>query len=294
VGRKKTLLEGETEKGRSAFVELQLAGKDRDWRVFVPRKVVAHRDRPPILLLHEMPALSPGVLELALRLSDRYSVYVPLLFGREYDDNNSKFLGLRRALGMAFFRPAWNALGNGERKITQEMSGLCSSLLERHPKNARLAVIGMCISGNLPLQLAGEKNPLPQLKGLVLSQPSLPLLTCTFQQRQSLGISPAELSRAKSHVTAADLQILGFRFQLDPISPPERFERLNYEFGSHFIDRTVLARDYVFRDEMPSAAHAVLTDGFCPSKKGRDHPSAGKCAYCQLRGYLQETLKGQG
>ena len=271
-----------------------MEGGGRRWKVFVPERGRPNRSRPPVLLLHEIPALSPGALQLAQRLSDRFTVYVPLLFGGELDDNNNEFLRAWRPIEMAFFRPSWNALGSGERKITRDLSGLCRTIVEEHGQDARLAVIGMCITGNIPLQLIGQKDPVPQLKGVVLAQPTIPILTCNAGQKQSLGISNEELERAKAQVRSADLRILGFRFELDAVSPGERFVRLQEEFGPRFLDRTVLARDYVGADGMPAAAHAVLTDGFCPAKKGPPHPSAGEKAYAKLCAYLEQTLRPRG
>jgi dienelactone hydrolase len=289
VGAKRSLLPYEGKTGTSEFEALTLSGGGREWTVFVPRKGIDDPTRQPVVLLHEIPALSPGALQLALRLSDHYRVYVPLLFGGAFDNNNSAMLKIGRPLGMGFFRPSWNGMRSGERNITREISGLCRNILERHPKDARLAVIGMCLTGIIPLQLAGEKEPIPQLKGLVVSQPTIPMVTCTLAQRQSLGISDQELDRAKKHVEKANLRILGFRFQLDAVSPPERFERLNHEFGARFLDHTLLARDYVFRDHMEPAAHAVLTDGYGDAEHCTQ--AAGKAAYAQLVDYLDDALR---
>jgi dienelactone hydrolase len=286
VADKKTLLYGE----RAAFQTVWMEGGGRRWKVFV----IGEASRPPVLLLHEIPALSPGALKLAERLSEKFRVYVPLLFGGELDNNNNELLRAWRPIEIAFLRPSWNALGSGERKITRDLSGLCRTIVSEHGSNARLAVIGMCITGNIPLQLVGQKNPLPELKGLVLAQPTIPILTCNAAQKKSLGISDQELERAKIHVKGADLRILGFRFERDAVSPAERFTRLKDEFGPRFIDWTLLARDYVDADGMPKEAHAVLTDGFCKARKGPPHASAGEKAYAKLRNYLEETLIPKG
>lgn len=294
-GDKRKLLHGDQATGeRAAFKTVWMEGGGRRWKVFVTERGRHDRRRPPVLLLHEIPALSPGALKLAQRLSDRFTVYVPLLFGGELDDNNNELLRAWRPIEIAFFRPSWNALGSGERKITRDLSGLCRAIVKEHGPDARLAVIGMCITGNIPLQLVGQEDPIPQLKGVVLAQPTIPILTCTAEQKQSLGISDEELERAKVRIRAANLRVLGFRFELDAVSPPERFKRLQDEFGPRFLDRTLRAGDYVVADGMPAAAHAVLTDGFCPAKKGPPHTSAGEKAYAKLCAYLEQTLRPKG
>jgi dienelactone hydrolase len=296
VEDKKTLLYGdEASQQKPSFKTVFMEGGGRRWKVFV----IGNPSSPPVVLLHEIPALSPGALKLAVRLSDKFRVYVPLLFGGELDDNNSTFLQSSRVLQMAFFRPSWNAMRSGERKITRDLSGLCRTIVKEHGPQARLGVIGMCITGAIPLQLLGENNPIPQLKGIVLSQPTMPVQTCTIAEKKSLGISDAELERAKAHVKAENLRILGFRFEGDEVSPGERFARLKDEFRAHFLDRTLKKRDYIDDDHMPPEAHAVLTDGYCPpqpdplhpSEPAHSPPSAGQRAYAQLRDYLIETLK---
>jgi len=300
VAEKKRLLFGDPASQMApAFKTVCMEGGGRRWKVFVPLTGPNDRRRPPILLLHEIPALSPGALKLAVRLSDQFTVYVPILFGAELDDNNSKFLRSSRVLQMALFRPSWNAMTSGERKITRELSGLCRTILEEHGPEARLGVIGMCITGTIPLQLLGQEDPIPQLKGIVLSQPTMPIQTCTIEQKKSLGISALELERAKAHVKAENLRIIGFRFEGDAVSPGERFQRLRDEFGPRFCDGTVKKRDYINDDHMPLKAHAVLTDGYCPPQKDPRHPerpapappSAGQRAYAKLHDYLVEALK---
>ena len=91
----------------------------------------------------------------------------------------------------------------------------------------------------------------------------------------------------KQHLT-----VLGFRFQLDPISPPERFAHLRNLLGTAFVDATLPASDYVYVDHCPDTAHAVLTDGFRPWSKG-EHETRGHFAYRQLVWFLKTRLKSE-
>jgi len=291
VERKRALLYGDATTGKAAkFTSRDLAGGDRTWKVFVPAEGPQKPDGPPILLLHEMFALSPGVLELALRLRDAgYVVYVPLLFGGELDNNNNKALGAWRFLDLAFLRPSWRGVAEGERKVTRQLTGLCKRIQQEHPGRG-LGLIGLCLTGILPLQIVGQADPPPQVRAIVVSQPSIPLIACSSKTRFSLGISVAELQRARAYLEREDVRFVGFRFQLDPISPPERFESLHRNFGDRFVDHTVPARDYVLEDGMPSRAHAVLTDGFCRPHTGEHQVSAGMRAYDKLKAYLAKAL----
>src|SRR2546423_898510 len=68
------------------FDRQKMGAPGREFLVFTPK----HAPRPkgaPVIVLHEMPALSPDLLELALRVSRKgYSVYVPLLWGGEKEN----------------------------------------------------------------------------------------------------------------------------------------------------------------------------------------------------------------
>jgi len=84
------------------------------------------------------------------------------------------------------------------------------------------------------------------------------------------------------------LRVLGFRFELDPISPPERFANIRQRLKSAFIDATLPAADYIYRDGCPSNAHAVLTDGYSEGKP----ETRGHLAYRQLVWFLKTHLDG--
>ncbi len=280
-----------------------MRGGSRSFKVFIPRECFAGQtphpgswpraDLPPVLLCHEMVTLGPDTLELAQRLARKgYAVYVPVLFGNEHEDPGSLWLGLVRGLDFACFLPEWNAnAGAGTRPIADELADLCrTGILPKHP-HQRLGIIGLCISGMLPVELLGQQAAIPRLTALVISQPAMPVVACTFQRRQSLGIAPEELRRARQRLMTQDLQVLGFRFQLDLMSPPERFARLRAELGDRFIDATLPASDYVLRDHYPSAAHAVLTDGFRPWR-AHERETRGHFAYRQLLWFLDTRLKG--
>ena len=39
-------------------------------------------------------------------------------------------------------------------------------------------------------------------------------------------------------------QLLGFRFEMDVVSPPERFNTLHSDYGDRFLDATIPCRIY--------------------------------------------------
>jgi hypothetical protein len=69
--------------------------------VYVAHATGDWQSAPPILLLHEMPGLTPDTLELAHCLAGHgYTVYVPLLFGNLGEDTDSNGLFLKRVTSL--------------------------------------------------------------------------------------------------------------------------------------------------------------------------------------------------
>ena len=296
AAKKQALLHGNAAAGVPAqFRSILLAGDRRLFRVFIPTD--RHRARqsnvqgPPVLLLHEMPVLSIGVLELAQRLADEgFTVYVPLLWGGEDDDQNSTLRGFGEALAFTFGRPEWKAdSASSERPIVTEIASLARNITRRHP-GQKLGLIGLCLTGIFPVALLGEPQEIPNLSGIVISQPSIPLVANTESRREASGLTPVRLDLARTRATRKKLEILGFRFEFDQVSPAARFLKLHEFFGDRFRDATVLASAYVTRDGCPKDAHAVLTDGYGSGEQNCRN-SAGRRAYRQLVSYLKTALR---
>lgn len=292
AAEKRLLLYGRPGNTREPAFETQrvMAG-GRHWTLYTPAGELRHSHSPPVLLLHEMPALSPGALDLARRIACHgYRVYVPLLFGTEGENPNNPLLATR-GIGFSASR-RWRALAaDVERPATREIAALCREyILPRH-EGQRLGVVGLCLTGGFPLALLGQDPPVPRLVAPVMSQPSLPF-SVNAARRKSLGISRRELDTVhKRFLADPALEILGFRFEGDEVSPGERFVRLGSEFEERFIDGTLKAADYHSRDGLPIRAHAVLTDGYRPWLAGQLEP-AGHYAYRELIAFLDKKLKG--
>ncbi len=205
-------------------------------------------NRTPILLLHELPGMTPECLILATNLAaDGFTVHVPLMFGKP--DQNQTFWNSVRLL----FNPKWNlyhkhrtsAIAGDLRKLTQEIS-------QQHQQKP-MAVIGMCLTGSLPLALLSE----PNVMLVVLSQPATPLWRFTFDQRAALALSPCDLRFAEKRVAKENIKVIGLRFAADRICQAQRFENLQYCFGTNFLDWTIPLRDCP-----PDQPHSVLCENY--------------------------------
>lgn len=255
-----------------------------EFEVFTPKPTAQNRGGPPVLILHEMPALSPDVLDLALRVSEEgYSVYVPLLWGSANENAASRSLFLRRLVELRA-SPEWRAgAPEANRPILHRLTLLCRFLVSRHP-GQRMGVIGNCLTGVFPFALAAR---VPQVVAPIASQPTLPLSLSRIAAAQS-GLSPAEHTVLHRRVEKEPtFQLLAFRFEEDGASRAERFLTFEREFGKRFLDGTIPLAHYHFRDGLPRHVHAVLTS--CYS----DKPTSSTFhAWRECTNFLAAKLKG--
>lgn len=216
---------------------------------------------PAVLLIHEIPGVHPGVVDLAHRLLDRgFRVYLPSLFGKPGAEITTgalvravarvcvsrEFRGLTRqpsgATGWlrALARQAWT---DGEDSTSPGTPG------------AGVGVIGMCLTGGFALATALE----PTVLAAVLSQPALPV-PVGRAGRASLGLEPRDLDALRTRTADDDagVRILGLRFTNDRGCPPERFATLRREFGDGF-EGIAIDSSPGNAAGIPSSAHSVLT-----------------------------------
>jgi dienelactone hydrolase len=88
-----------------------------------------------------------------------------------------------------------------------------------------LGVVGMCLTGAMPLELF----PLANVKAAVISQPSLPIALGPFGKghTDATGVADPTLQRVRD----SGLPLLAFRFREDKISPAARMGRFERTFG---------------------------------------------------------------
>jgi dienelactone hydrolase len=227
------------------------------------RDVYRRGSGPPVLLMHEMPGITPKVIDLARRIADDgFEVAMPHLFGEIGRPFSLAYNA--RELTLACVRREFLVLARHEASpITNWLRELARSL---HVEGRGVGAIGLCITGNFALALMLE----PCLMAPVLSQPSLPFAVGR-SRRRALHVSPEALSVCKRRVRDEGARVLGLRFTHDALSPGERFERLRAELGDGFeaieidsgpgnahrftrLAHSVLAHDFVDADGHPTRA----------------------------------------
>lgn len=213
---------------------------------------------PAVLVLAEMPGISPQVLGFADRVAALgCTVVLPHLFGTPGRDP------LVRDLSTSLYAVGSMVRGCISREFTTFATGRSSPVvtylraLARH-EHARcggpgVGVVGMCFTGGFGLAMAVE----PCVLAPVLSQPSMPVGP-TDEHKRGIDCSREELEVVQRRCAREGLQVLGLRFHGDPLVPAERFQFLRDKLGDAFVSVELQQSDGHPASPMPRH-HSVLT-----------------------------------
>ncbi|PTQ91136.1 dienelactone hydrolase family protein [Agitococcus lubricus] len=233
---------------------------------------------PAIIIIHEVPGITPQVIYFAERVAAAgFTVVLPSLFGTP-----GKAFGPVYALesiGRACIRKEFAAFeANKSGPIADYMRVLCRLAHEKYGGKG-VGALGMCFTGNFALSLMVE----PSVLAGVLSQPSLPIglppLTAS-----ALHTSPEDLAVLKKRIATEDLSVLGLRFTHDFMCPKARFDRLRDELGEGF-EAIEIDSGPKNQHKIKRIAHSVLTMDLV-DKEG--HPT--RQALDRVLSYFQEKL----
>lgn len=223
------------------------------------REVFVRGDGPAVLVLAEIPGITPEVAGFARRVADAgFRCYLPQLFGTPM-----KPLSLPYAAGMlarmCISREFRVLAANRSSPIVDELRVLA---WQAHAEcgGPGVGVVGMCLTGNFGLAMMLDAPVIAP----VLAQPSLPG-GVTRAQRAGLHASAEEIAAAHEKIEAQGARILGLRFKGDPMCRSERFARLREEFGEAFeaieLDNACARRDAPIPPHSMLTTHLIDEDG---------------------------------
>jgi dienelactone hydrolase len=224
------------------------------------RAVYRRGSGPAVVVIAEMPGITPKVIEFADRVVDLgCTAVLPHLFGEPGRDPYKG--GALRSVPyvLSSMVPAcishdFHALATGKTSPVIEWLKALARDAHRECGGPGVGVVGMCFTGNFALAMMAE----PAVLAPVLSQPSLPFPIGKARKRD-LSLSDSDLATAKSRCAAEDLTVLGLRFTADPVVPPDRFQRLRDELGDHFVG-VEIDSSKGNKWGHPTNAHSVLTE----------------------------------
>ncbi|TQC95218.1 dienelactone hydrolase [Moraxellaceae bacterium AER2_44_116] len=195
----------------------------------VSKRVYTAGSDPAVIVMTEMPGISPHVARFSRWVSDAgFTVYMPSLFGRDgivasAEESAAIF---QRACISAEFR-AFAA--NQSSPVTQWLMAL-ARLAHQECGGVGVGAIGMCFTGNFALTMMLE----PSVLAPVVCQPSLPM-----NDPAGLEISPDEIQTVRQRLDQEDLAVLAYRFEGDKFCRAQRFAAYTEALGDRFIARVL-------------------------------------------------------
>ena len=208
---------------------------------------------PPVIVIHEVPGITPKVAEFADDVvAAGFTVVMPLLVGVAGKEASLGY-GLQSMLKVCISKEFTNWALRKTSPVISWLRALATSL-HNELGGAGVGAVGMCFSGGFALGMMIDDI----MVAPVLSQPSLPFAAGINSKVRGadLNLSPDdELIVAER--AAAGCQVLGLRFTGDKL------------VGSRFATLRTLLGDAFIAVELPSVGkrdHSVLTEQ-------RDEPS---------------------
>jgi dienelactone hydrolase len=216
---------------------------------------------PAVIVIAEMPGISPKVIEFAQRVAAiGCTAVLPHLFGDPGKDPSPEARGnagslqyLVSSIVPACISREFTVMATG--KTSPVVGWLRALAADEHERcgGPGVGAGGMWCTGGFALAMATDDR----LLAPVLSQPSMPM-AITAKQKRSIDISPEDLAIVKRRCVDDGLQVLGLRFTSDRFVPPERFEFLREQLGDAFI--AVELDDSAANPDAAMKPHSVLTE----------------------------------
>ena len=196
---------------------------------------------PGVVVVHEIPGLTTGVIAFGQELVDAgYTVVLPHLFGPAGRPFNGP--DVVRTVPKVCVSREFTKLATG---VTTPVAGWLRSLardLHAELGGPGVGALGMCFTGGFALAMMVDDS----VTAPVLCQPSAPFAVTPGRARD-LNLSPADLDVVKGRC-AAGQQVLGVRYRKDP-AVGKRFDTLTTELGDAFI-----------RVDLEGRGHSTVTE----------------------------------
>ncbi len=244
----------------------------------VTHEVLRAGSGPAVIVIHEMPGLTPADAAFGRRVAGAgFTAVLPVLFGEPGRPVSGGYLA--REIARVCVSREFHAFAR--RETNPVTAWLLALARQAHAEcgGPGVGALGMCFTGGFALAMSVD----PTVVAPVLSQPSLPFpVGASF--KRALNISDTDLDLVKTRAESEGLCLLGLRFSHDRGSPPERFARLREEFGAAFIGVEIDSSPGNAAG-IPKLAHSVLTEHFVDEP---GHPT--RAALDEVLAFLAERL----
>ena len=208
---------------------------------------------PAVIVMSEVPGITPKVADFARRVSDRgLTAVMPHMFGTPGRPPAGAYA--METMAKLCISKEFSALAtNSPGPIVGWLRALAAAEHQRCG-GPGVGAVGMCFTGGYALAMATE----PALLAPVLSQPSLPI--GGKKAKSTIDISRQDLDVVKRRCANEGLEVLGMRFKSDSFVPSARFRFLEEELGDAFT--CVELEDEDANPDAMIKPHSVLTEHF--------------------------------
>lgn len=235
---------------QAGFDELADFERRRVMALDQARDVFIGGSGPGVIVMHEMPGITPQVADFARMVRDAgFCVWMPLLFGEPGRPFSPGYM-LGQTLRMCISREFSLMAANRASPIVDWLRALA---VQAHTAcgGRGIGALGMCISGNFALSMMLE----PAVRAPVLCQPSLPAIGGP----SALHAARADIDQVSARMETEDLTMLAYRFAGDDLCPASRFAALEKALGPRFLGRTL--PDSAGNPDSPlKQPHSVVTN----------------------------------
>jgi dienelactone hydrolase len=244
----------------------------------VTRTVYRGGSGPGVVVVHEIPGITPLVADFGRRLiAAGFTVAMPSLAGEAGKEMSGGYV-MSTFTKVCISKEFTTWALNRTSPVITWLRALARDLHSR-AGGPGVGAVGMCFSGGFALGMAVDT----ELLAPVLSQPSFPL-PLGKARAKSLGVSDADLARVKDRVANENLCVLGLRFSEDRAVPDARWARYRAELGDNFIG-VEIDSSAGNPNGIKKSAHSVLTEELVDEP---GHPT--KDALERVLAFLRERL----
>ncbi|MGY5126588.1 dienelactone hydrolase family protein [Streptomyces nigrescens] len=225
------------------------------------RRILRRGTGPAVIVLAEIPGITPKVLGFAERVAALgCTAVLPVLFGTPGRDADPAHIGRLKAglymassIGKVCVSREFTVLATG--KSSPVVTWLRALAAHEHQRcgGPGVGAVGMCLTGGFALAMAADER----LLAPVLSQPSLPL-ALTKSRAGNIDISAEDLATVRGRCEREGLRVVGLRFRGDRLVPGDRFAFLRRELGEAFT--AVELDDSAANPDAVPSPHSVLTE----------------------------------
>jgi dienelactone hydrolase len=212
------------------------------------RDVFVSGDGPGVIIIHEIPGITPEVARFARWVRDAgFKVFLPSLLGAPGKPNGPGYVlqsSFRACIAREFklwakdeTSPIVDWLKHLAKQVHEECGG------------PGVGALGMCLTGNFALAMMVE----PAMRAPVMCQPSLPI-----NDPGGLGMAPADVAAVRTRLEREDLSVRAYRFAGDRLCRAARFEALSAALGKGFVGEA-LPDEAMKPDTFMSNPHGVVT-----------------------------------